>query len=77
MKEPIICTKGKEVVVLKSYAGYYLGTAMDDGAPYCRCSTEYRATREEAEKELIVDRHDAVENRYCNGGKGCIACVNR
>lgn len=66
------CRRGYEIKVLKSAAGYYLGTVTEDGLPFCRCSTEYAATKEEAEKTLFVDRFYAIENRMCNEGKGCI-----
>lgn len=68
----VTCRKGYEIKVLKSCAGYYLGTVTKDGVPYCRCSTEYAPTKEEAEKCLFVDRHFAMENMDCNHGKGCL-----
>lgn len=71
----VICRKGKEIKILKSYAGYYLGTELEDGCPYCRCSTQYAPTKEEAEN-LVVDRFYAVENMDCHGGKGCIVYGN-
>lgn len=68
----VTCRKGYEIKVLSSCAGYYLGTVTKDGVPYCRCSTGYTATREEAEKYLHIDRYDSMENEFCNEGKGCL-----
>lgn len=37
----IKCDKGKEIKILQSAAGYYLGSVDKDGDPYCRCSRYY------------------------------------
>ena len=65
------CKKGFEVQAMRSAAGYYLGTRDGEGFPQCRISTEYAKTAEQAEKILIPDRQNAMENCYCNGGCGC------
>ncbi len=66
------CVKGKQVRVLSSPAGYYIGTTDRNEFPHCRISGYY-CTQEEARNHLqggfIV--RDAVEVYYCNGGRGC------
>lgn len=64
------CKKGYEIQVLRSGAGYYLGTVDELGFPNCRVSIDYARTREEAEKYLIPDRV-CEENLFCNGYTGC------
>ena len=65
------CIKGYEIQVLRSAAGYYIGTLDEDGLPNCRISTQYAKTAEEA-KDLAPDRQfGCTENEWCNGGKGC------
>lgn len=74
MKE-MICRRGYKVVVLDSYAGYYIGTLDEEFCPNCRISSTYYKTKEEANKDLenrsFVFRYSA-ENIICNCGKGCI-----
>lgn len=65
----IKCRKGKEIQILRSGAGYYLGTVTEDGCPNCRVSIGYAPTYEKA-KELLPDRV-CEENMFCNGYKGC------
>lgn len=66
------CRKGLEVKVLKSAAGYYVGTLTEDGFPNCRITTLYSATEEGAMNDLLLDRQTGcMENEFCNGGKGC------
>ena len=67
------CTKGHEIKVMRSYAGYYLGTsAPEDGCPYCRVSSNYAKTEELARTTLTPDRQWCSENAFCNKGCGCI-----
>jgi hypothetical protein len=40
------------LTIIKSAAGYYIGTLDEDGAPYSRESEEYWRGREEAEEVL-------------------------
>lgn len=68
------CTRGYEIQVLKSNAGYYLGTIDEDGFPNCRVSSSYAKTREIAEKQLIPNRV-CEENLFCNGFCGCFAKI--
>ena len=69
------CIKGFEVKVLRSAAGYYIGTLDEEGFPYCRVSKEYYSTQEDAEKALadksFTERTHCVEVEFCNGGQGC------
>lgn len=67
----MVCRQGREIKILKSSAGYYLGTLDTDGTPYCRVSTQYAKTEEDA-KNLFIDRDYAIEVRFCNEGKGCL-----
>ena len=62
------CKKGYRVQILKSAAGYYLGTADDIGLPVCRVSG-YTDTYEKA-KDLTPDRI-CEENLFCNNYEGC------
>ena len=65
------CKKGFKVEILKSGAGYYLGTLDNDGFPQCRLSTRYAATEKDAQ-DLSLDRQfGCIENEYCNSGTGC------
>jgi hypothetical protein len=64
------CKKGLELKVLHSMAGFYIGTADEDG-PFCRLSEDYYKSREKAEgilKAGIFKDRDAAEIRFCNGG---------
>ena len=63
------CRRGYEIQVLRSGAGYYLGTVDEEGFPNCRISSGYAKTRELAEN-LLPDRV-CMENTFCNGGEGC------
>ena len=70
------CVRGHEVKVLKSSAGYYIGTT-DCGQPYCRLSVEYYKTEKEAQFELdnriFCERVDAMEIEFCKGDfKSCL-----
>ena len=58
------CIKGKEVTVLRSAAGYYVGT-FDEEGPYCRLSQCYGKTIDDP---IINTERDCVENNHCNGG---------
>lgn len=65
------CRKGYIVQVIRSCAGYYLGTIDEDGFPNCRCSSGYAKTAKLAEEILSCDRV-SEETLYCNGGCGCV-----
>ena len=67
----IKCRRGYEIQILRSGAGYYLGTVDEDGCPNCRISNCYAKTYELAEKNLMGDRV-CEENLFCNGYKGCL-----
>lgn len=71
------CIKGYEVEVMKSPAGFYLGTKDNEGFPNCRISG-YCQMLEIAEYLLEENIEDfanrqtgCIENEYCNGGRGC------
>lgn len=70
------CRQEYEVEVLKSGAGYYIGTLDEMCCPNCRLSQNYYKTKEEAQKVLdtlsFATRSYAMEIEFCNGGKGCI-----
>lgn len=57
------CAAGLEVKVLKSNAGYYIGTLTKEGYPNCRLS-DYAVNKELA-LELPLSRINAPENIYC------------
>lgn len=67
------CRMGYEIKVLKSPAGYYIGTVDEDGCPNCRLSEGYSKTAEGC-KDLVGDRGYAMEVQFCNGGMGCLNC---
>ena len=73
------CTRGKEISVYQSAAGYYIGCYSTDEElgcemPYCRISADYYRTRKEAEQALQNGFNVRLcgENDFCSGGKGCL-----
>lgn len=66
------CIKGKDIQVLRSAAGYYIG-CYDEEGPYCRISGYY-GSREAAETALSTRTFNrfADEIDFCNQGCGCI-----
>ena len=64
------CKRGHEIRVLKSNAGYYVGTLDEDGCPNCRLSQYYGQTKDDP---IMSEERDCIENQYCNGGQinGC------
>ncbi len=67
------CIKGYEVKVMKSAAGYYIGTYDNEGFPMCRISDYYK-TQESAQRALDKFRfyRFAEEISFCNHGYDCI-----
>ena len=72
------CSKGLEVKVMKSGAGYYIGTEIYDKemgceVPNCRVSVDYFKTKEAAEQAMTMGfaQRVCIENQYCSAGKGC------
>ena len=71
------CVKGLEVKVLKSNAGYYIGTTKEDEEfccemPNCRLSSYYKdekTAQKELEEKKFIER-EAPENVWCSGGWG-------
>lgn len=70
------CNQGRELEVLRSPAGFYIGT-FEEG-PYCRCSCYYK-TREQAQKalETMSFFRDCEENYFCSAGMGCIKSADQ
>lgn len=64
------CIKGFEVEVMKSPAGFYLGTKDKEGFPNCRISG-YCQSKELAPYLIPNRQTNCIENEYCNGGRGC------
>jgi Lon protease-like protein len=67
-----LCKQGRVVQVMRSAAGYYIGT-IDEDEPYCRLSMEYfpdEKTAQYALENREFNERDCVENNYCNGGIG-------
>ena len=62
------CPKGHQIQVLRSAAGYYIGTVDEEG-PYCRISGYGSSADDPAMNEERI----CAENQYCNGGSisGC------
>ena len=81
------CVKGHEVEVLRSNAGWYIGTEAPDPEcenvilPNCRVSCYYYGSREEAQAVLdsgmYARRDHSLENEFCNGGGGCFTQMPR
>lgn len=69
------CSQGYEIKVLKSNAGYYLGTVSEEGLPNCRLSEEYYPNEDAAKNALdngFYTERESVENLYCNGFISCV-----
>ena len=69
------CVNGFELQVLKSPAGYYIGTLTEEGLPGCRVSVIYYKKKEDADRALADSSYtvrDCIENNYCSKGRGCI-----
>lgn len=64
------CIKGHKIEILKSGAGYYVGT-REDGFPYCRLS-DYRQEPGELDDYNYSRIFYAMENQYCNGCRNCL-----
>lgn len=64
------CCKGKELQVLMSAAGYYIGTMDNTYVPNCRISYYYYPTREAATRAMKngFEQRDCMENKACSGG---------
>lgn len=67
------CQKGHKIEVLRSAAGYYIGT-LDDGCPNCRLSN-YGATPDDPR---MNDERECEENQWCNGNSlsGCKVSIS-
>lgn len=67
------CVRNSEVKIMKSGAGYYLGTEFFDRytnamLPWCRLSEQYWRTAEEAQKALLENdftERKCIENIFC------------
>lgn len=69
----LTCVKGKKLEVLKSNAGYYIGT-LEDGCPNCRVSERYYQTDTAGQFVLTHKAFNpriCLENVYCSKGN-CI-----
>lgn len=65
------CIKGHEIEILKSAAGYYVGTRDENGLPYCRIS-DYRIEPGYKSDYDFARMFYAIENQFCNGKCHCI-----
>lgn len=65
-----LCVNCRPIKVLKSAAGYYIGTTDDEGMPNCRLSIDYYNTEKEAQEALdsrsYMER-TGLENDFCKG----------
>ena len=75
----MLCVRGHEVKVLKSGAGWYIGTVDTDGCPYCRISISYYETKEEAERMMVEGFaiKDYAENEFCFRTAGGCSCFEK
>lgn len=67
------CQKGYKISVLQSAAGYYIGTADEDG-PNCRLSNYGKSPDDPA----LNEERECMENQWCNGNSlsGCKVSVS-
>ena len=70
------CRKGNKIKIMRSAAGYFLGTEELDSdlgieVPCCRI-TDYYASEEQLQEDSNIKFRDCVENNFCNKGKGCL-----
>lgn len=56
------CGKNLPIQVMQSRAGYYIGTANEDGLPCSRESHEYFSTEEKAQQALDSDSWSQKES---------------
>ena len=70
-----MCYKGHNIQVLKSEAGFYIGTLVEFGVPYCRLSSDYYQSKDKTREALdtgkIIERN-AIENELYSDGKKCL-----
>lgn len=69
------CKQARELKVLNSHAGYYIGTTDDDGFPYCRVSADYYFNKKKAEEALAnksFREYICDGNAFCNKRLGCL-----
>ena len=70
------CTDGREIKVMNSFAGHYIGTSDTQfGGPGCRISEEYYKSKEAATTALdnkTFTQRRCVENDFCHHGRGCL-----
>lgn len=75
------CVKGLELIVLRSNAGYYIGTVDEEGCPYCRYSKRYFKTEEAAKRvlksaiSLYFEGREDAENMFCCHDVGSYFCI--
>jgi hypothetical protein len=69
------CQKGNKIQVLKSNAGYYIGTLDEDECPNCRIS---QYAKKPDDPILNIER-ECMENQYCNGHSlsGCTISASK
>lgn len=67
------CQKGYRISVLQSAAGYYIGTADEDG-PNCRLSGYGKSP----DDPVLNEERECIENQWCNGSSlsGCKVSVS-
>lgn len=65
------CIKGYDIKIMKSNAGYYIGTRDGEGFPNCRIS-DYRETPGTISDYNLARMVYAMENQYCNGCRNCV-----
>ena len=66
------CKQGKELKVLESGAGFYIGT-FDEEGPYCRISPYYGSDRARAQADLeaYLEDNKPFITRDCEEMKFC------
>ena len=69
----LTCERGKQIALMQSPAGFYVGT-FDDEGPCCRL-TEYSEVKD---SPLFMVERECEENQHCNGGsiRGCRVCYS-
>ena len=71
------CVNGLDIMVLRSGAGWYIGTLDADGCPNCRISADYYADTDTAKKDLenmCFNYRFCSENNWCANSGGNLSC---
>lgn len=63
------CVKGYNLEILRSNAGYYIGTLDEENMPNCRMTEGYAKTRKDV---LSLKPRHSFEIQHCSNGNLCV-----